>query len=340
MSLSLNDVWFLLLGAVLTGYGILDGFDFGVGILHPLSGTDGERRIFLNSIGPLWDGNEVWLVVFGGALFAAFPEAYATLLSGFYFIFILLLFALIMRAVSIEFRSKKDSKWWRDFWDVSFFISSITAPFLFGVMAGNAFLGLPIGADGEMRVGFSQLFRPYPILTGLFAISICAMHGSIFLYLKTEGDTQKKLKNWMWHTFGVFIVMYMLATIATLVFVSEARHHLEKMPWTWAIVVFNVLAIANIPRAIFLEKPIYAFLSSASTITALTMLFGSAIYPNLLTSSSDPRFSLTVWNAASSNATLKIMLICAAIGMPFIFAYTLIVHWVFRGKVKLGKFSY
>lgn len=340
MTLPLNDIWFVLLGILLAGYGMLDGFDFGVGILHLFARSDQERRVFLNSIGPLWDGNEVWLVTFGGALFAAFPEAYATLLSGFYPLFIALLFALIFRAVSIEFRSKMNADFWRKLWDYFFFLSSTLAPFLFGVMAGNSFLGLPIGEDRELRAGISDMFSPYPVLIGFFAVSICAMHGAIFLNLKTEGETQKRVRELMWHTFGLFIVLYMLATISTLVLIPEARRHFETMPWTWAVMVLNVLAIGNIPRAIYTGRPLYAFASSAFCILMLTCLFGVAIYPNLLTSSIDHTYSLNIFNAASSKETLGIMLVCAAIGMPFVLGYTIIVNWVFRGKVKLSKFSY
>jgi cytochrome d ubiquinol oxidase subunit II len=340
MHLPLNLIWFILLGILLTGYGVLDGFDLGVGILHLFSRGDDERRMLLNSIGPLWDGNEVWLVTFAGALFAAFPNAYALAFSGFYLLIMLVLVALIFRAVSIEFRSKRPWQWWRNFWDISFCLSSTLAAFIFGVIVGRLFIGVPVDATLEFTCDLGGHFQPYPVLTGLLAVAAFAMHGSIFLYLKTEGELQKKIHGWMWHSFGVFLVFYMLATIVTLVQIPSATANLIKMPWLWSVVVLNVLAIANIPRAIYLHKPGYAFLSSICTLAALACLFGVAIYPNIIVSSIDPHYSLNIYNAASSAKTLKIMLLVALLGLPFVFSYTAIVYWVFHGKVQLGKFSY
>lgn len=336
----LNILWFILLGVLMAGYAILDGFDLGVGILHLGAKDDTERRIFMNSIGPLWDGNEVWLVTFGGALFAAFPHAYATIFSGFYNAFMLLLFALIFRAVSMEFRSKHESVGWRRSWDIAFFVASIVITLLFGVAVGNAISGLPIGADMEYRGSFFGLLKPYPLLVGLFTISVFAMHGAIYLYLKTEGALQQRVHSWIWKTFGVFLTLYMLTTIFTLVTVPSATYNFTHYPLAWGVVVLNVLAIANIPRAIFQNRPVYAFISSSATVAALVFLFGAALFPNLAASSLDPAWSLTITNAASSQKTLKIMAIIAAIGMPFVLTYTAVIYWVFRGKVSIGKFSY
>jgi cytochrome d ubiquinol oxidase subunit II len=338
--MDLNIFWFAVLGILLAGYAILDGFDLGVGILHLLARGDSERRVFLNSIGPLWDGNEVWLVTFGGALFAAFPHAYATVFSGFYLAFMLLLFALIFRAVSLEFRSKMESPQWRSAWDTAFFVSSAVATLLFGVAIGNSIRGIPIGPDKEFAGTFLGLLRPYPILVGIFAVSLFAMHGSIYLYLKTEGDLQKRVRGWMWHAFGIFLVLYLLTTIFTLAAHPEAIANFRNIPWAWIVVVLNVLAIANIPRAIYMERAGYAFLSSAATIAALVFLFGVGLFPNLVVSSLRPEWSLDIYNAASSQKTLSIMRIIAFIGMPFVLAYTTVIYWVFRGKVEIGKFSY
>lgn len=338
--MDLNVLWFILLGVLLSGYAILDGFDLGVGILHLVVRKDQDRRILMNSIGPLWDGNEVWLVTFGGALFAAFPHAYATAFSGFYLAFILLLFALIFRAVSMEFRSKQEWPWWRAFWDTAFFASSTIATLLFGVAVGNAMQGLPIGADMEFQGSFIGLLKPYPILIGLFAVAMFAMHGSIYLYLKTEGELQERIHGWMWRTFGVFLVLYMFATIYTLAAIPHAIDNFKQMPAAWIVVVLNVLAIANIPRAIYLHRPLYAFISSSCTILAFNFLFGVALFPNMILSSVNPEWNLTIYNAASSQKTLGIMAIIAALGMPFVLAYTCAIYWVFRGKVELGKFSY
>jgi cytochrome d ubiquinol oxidase subunit II len=336
----LNIVWFVLLGVLLAGYAILDGFDLGVGMLHLAARNERERRLMLNSIGPLWDGNEVWLVTFGGAMFAAFPNAYATIFSGFYVAFMLLLFALIFRAVSIEFRGKRESAGWKRFWDFSFFVASTLATFLFGVAVGNAMLGIPINAEGIFTGSFFNLLRPYPILIGLLTVFFAIMHGAIYLYLKTEGELQQVVHRWMWRGFGLTLVAYMLATIFTLAVVPDALRNFHNHPWSWILVVLTVLAFANIPRAIFLGRPFYAFISSALTIAALVFLFSFTLYPNLVASNISPEYSLTIFNAASSPKTLNIMLIIALVGMPFVLAYTAAIYWAFRGKVGISETSY
>jgi cytochrome d ubiquinol oxidase subunit II len=338
--MDLNLLWFGLLGLLLTGYAILDGFDLGVGMLHLCTKSDLERRILMNSIGPVWDGNEVWLVTFGGALFAAFPHAYATAFSAFYLPFMLLLFALIFRAVSMEFRSKRTSARWRRGWDIAFFGASGLATFLFGVAVGNSMVGLPIGADMEFQGTFFDLLPPFALLVGVLAVVTFLMHGSIYLYLKTEGDLQSRIRRWMWRTFWAFLAAFLLTTAVTLFSIPHAAANFEQYPWAWGIVVLNILAIANIPRAIHQGRPHYAFVSSAATIAALTFLFGMALFPNLIYSSLAPEWSLTIYNASSSQKTLSIMRTIAFIGMPFVLTYTVIIYWTFRGKVDLGKFSY
>jgi cytochrome d ubiquinol oxidase subunit II len=339
--MDLYILWFILLGLLLFGYAVLDGFDFGVGMLHLFIGrADEERRVILNAIGPLWDGNEVWLVTFGGALFAAFPAAYAAVFSGFYLPFMLLLFALIFRATAIEFRSKRPGKAWRAAWDVAFAGASTLAAFLMGVAVGNALWGMPLGPNGVFQGTVLDLLHPYALLVGVLAVTLFAMHGAIYLYLKTEGDLQQRIVPWMWRTFGFFLILYLFVTIYTLVARPDVTRHFQAFPVGWVAVVFNVLAIANIPRAIFQGRPFYAFLSSVFTILGLLFLFGAAIFPNLVPSSLDPGYTLTVYNAASSRKTLTIMAIVAAIGMPMVLTYTAIVYWTFRGKVKLGEFSY
>ena len=338
--MDLNFLWFVLLGVLLAGYAILDGFDLGVGILHLTARNEKERRLMINSIGPLWDGNEVWLVTFGGAMFAAFPNAYASIFSGFYVAFMALLFALIFRAVSIEFRSKRDSQAWKRFWDISFCGASALATFLFGVAVGNALAGIPIDAHGEFVGSFFDLLKPYPILFGLLTVSFAAMHGAIYLYLKTEGELQQLAHRWMWRGFGFTLIFYLLATIFTLALLPDAVRNFHEHSWPWVIVVLTVLAFANIPRAIFVGKPAYAFISSSLTIVALVFLFSLTLYPNLVVSSISPANSLNISNAASSQKTLKIMAIIALIGMPFVLAYTTAIYWAFRGKVRITEHSY
>ncbi|GMW01255.1 MAG: cytochrome c oxidase assembly protein [Candidatus Hydrogenedentota bacterium] len=333
-------LWFFLLGILLTGYAILDGFDLGVGILHFVARTDTDRRLFMNSIGPLWDGNEVWLVTFGGALFAAFPDVYASAFSGFYMPFMLLLFALIFRAVSMEFRSKFNFKAWRACWDVAFCAASAAAAFLFGVAVGNIMIGLPIDETRSFSAPLLSLLTPYPILCGLFVVSMFALHGSIYLYLKLEGELQERVHTWIWRAFGVFLVLFLFLTMYTLQAVPRATYNFTHYPWAWIVVGLNVLAIANIPRAVFHGRPVYAFVSSCCTIAAFNFLFAVALFPNLLVSNIDPEYHLTVFNASSSEKTLWLMTLFAVIGIPFVLAYTAVIYWTFRGKVELGKFSY
>jgi cytochrome d ubiquinol oxidase subunit II len=333
-------LWFALLGVLLAGYAILDGFDLGVGILHLAARNEKERRLMINSIGPLWDGNEVWLVTFGGAMFAAFPNVYAAVFSGFYVAFMALLFALIFRAVSMEFRSKRETRAWRRFWDCSFFGASALATFLFGVAAGNALIGIPVDVNGLFAGSFFDLIRPYPILIGFLTVSFALMHGAIYLYLKTEEKLQQLVHRWMWRGFGLSLIFYLLATIFTLAVIPQAARNFHEHPWSWVIVVLTVLAFANIPRAIFLGRPFHAFLSSSSTILALVFLFSFTLYPNLVVSSISPGYSLNIFNAASSQKTLSIMAIIALVGMPFVLCYTAAIYWAFRGKVKITEHSY
>jgi cytochrome bd ubiquinol oxidase subunit II len=338
----LQLLWFVLLGILLAGYAILDGFDLGVGILHLFVRKDEDRRVLMNSIGPLWDGNEVWLVVFGGALFSAFPRAYSAAFSGLYTPLMLILAGLIFRGVSMEFRSKREMAWWRTGWDIAFSLASILVTFLFGVAVGNFMLGLPINADYEFNdaVPLTTLLRPYPIMTGLFAVTTFAMHGAIFLYLKTEGELQQRIHRWRWTTFALFLFMYLAVSIYTLTMIPRATAKYVDYPWAWSVPILNVLAIANMPRAIYGDRPFYAFFSSSCTIAAFTFLFGLTLFPNMIVSSLNSEWNLTVAKASSTDNTLAILAIVALLGMPFVLSYTAVVYWVFGGKTQLGKFSY
>ncbi len=338
--IDIHVVMFALLGILLSGYGILDGFDLGVGIVHLFTKTDEERRLLMHSIGPVWDGNEVWLVTFGGALFAAFPIAYAAAFSGFYLPFMVLLSALIFRGVSLEFRNKGKSKQWRGFWDISFSLSSILISFLLGVAVGDTIQGLPVEQHGDFIGTLADVFQPYPLVVGLLSVAGCAMHGSIYLYLKTEGELQKRIHNWIWTSFGLFLVVYILSTVYTLITIPSVVDNFKRYPISALILIVNVLAIANIPRAIFLNKPLYAFISSSACIVGLTSLFGLALYPNLLRSTIKEAWSLNIYNAASSESTLWIIFWIACLGVPFVLSYTCIVYWIFRGKVKREDLLY
>jgi cytochrome d ubiquinol oxidase subunit II len=339
-SLDLNTTWFILIGVLFTGYAMLDGFDLGVGLLHLFTKEDEERRMMLNSIGPVWDGNEVWLVTGGGALFAAFPNVYATVFSGFYLAFVLLLVALIFRAVAIEFRSKQPMRWWRRMWDAGFAAGSLLSSFLIGVAMGNIAWGVPIDARGEYAGTFWTLLKPYPILLGITTVALFMMHGAIYALLKTEGPLHNKLRGWINNTIIFFIICYAVTTMATLLYVPHMAARVRSNPWLFSIVMANMLAIANIPREIHRGRDWWAFLSSCVAMIALMGLFGLEMYPNLVLSNPALANSLTIRNAASSQKTLGIMLTIALIGMPIVLAYTVSIYWIFRGKVKLDKMSY
>lgn len=331
--MSLPTIWFILIGALLVGYAVLDGFDLGVGILHPFSRGETERDLLLESIAPFWDGNEVWLVVFGGAMFSAFPEAYSAAFTAFYLPFMLLLIALIFRGVAIEFRRHADSSRVRLRWDFVFSAASVLVTFCYGLAVGNSILGLPIGPNGEFEGQAVRLLHPYSILIGLFSIAVFAMHGSMYLLTRLEeNELRRKVEGWGWKTFWIFLAMYLFVTAATLIWIPGASANFRRHLWVWLIPLLNVLAIANVPRSLYRHRYISAFLSSSGTIAAFTCLFGVALYPNLIASSLDRAYDLTVFRAASSDRTLVNLLIAVGLGLPFVLSYTFVTYWVFRGK--------
>lgn len=338
--LNLNAIWFVLIGVLFTGYAMLDGFDLGVGALHLFTKTDDDRRLMLNAIGPVWDGNEVWLVTGGGALFAAFPNVYATVFSGFYMAFVLLLVALIFRAVAIEFRSKQPMRWWRQMWDIGFSAGSVLSSLLIGVAMGNIAWGIPIDARGEFAGTFWSLLGPYPLLLGITTVALFTMHGAIYALMKTEGPLHDRLRGWINNCVIFFIICYAMTTMATLLYVPHMAARVRANPWLFSIAVANMLAIANIPREIHLGRDWRAFLSSCAAMATLMGLFGLEMFPNLVLSHPVPAHSLTIYNAASSPKTLGIMLVIAVIGVPIVLAYTASIYWIFRGKVRLGQMSY
>lgn len=333
-------LWFVLVGVLFAGYAMLDGFDLGVGALILRIKDDGERRVFYNAIGPVWDGNEVWLVTGGGALFAAFPAVYATVFSGFYFAFMLLLFALIFRAVAIEFRSKEPWPWWRRWWDRGFFAGSTTAALLIGVAMGNIVWGIPLDARGEFAGTFLGLLHPYALLMGVTTVALFMMHGAIYLHMKTEGALQARVRGWINPLIIAFIVCYALTTLATLLYVPRMTNILRAQPALFGVVILLVLAIANLPREVHRGRDGAAFLSSCATMLLLMALFGLGMFPHMVYSMPEPAHSLTAYNSCSTVKTLKIMTLIAAIGVPIVLAYTISVYYIFRGKVKIGKDSY
>ncbi len=337
----LQFIWFTLFVVLVTGYAILDGFDLGVGMLHLFSTKDEERRLMLNSIGPVWDGNEVWLVTAGGALFAGFPAIYATICTAFYAPIMLLLSGLIFRAVAIEFRSKRPSALWRWTWDVLFSLASLIIAFGLGLVLGNLIRGIPLDAEGEYAGGFLNLLNPFSLLVGLLTVSLFVMHGAIYILMKTEGAFHDKMRAYVNPTIILFIMVYAITTVATLIYQPHMAEAIKHRPVFFAIALINMLAIANIPREINHGKDGFAFISSCVNIVCLLALYAVGSYPNVLRALDGPEaYNLTIFNSSSSPKTLEILLLIAMIGVPLVVSYTLAIYWIFRGKVKLDSSSY
>ncbi|CAB4622217.1 MAG: cytochrome d ubiquinol oxidase subunit II [Actinobacteria bacterium] len=337
----LQTTWFILYIAIISGYVILDGFDLGVGMLSPfIAHTDHDRRILLNSIGPVWDGNEVWLVLGGGALFAAFPLVYASLFSGFYLAMMLVLLVLIMRTVAIEFRSKRPEAWWRSLWDWTFTISSFGITILLGVALGNVIRGVALDQQGNMSVDLLDLLNPYSLTLGLVAVAMLCLHGAIFLTQKADGDLLERIKNLIPKLLIAFFVL-MTALIAwTLLRDEQFAQNFKDRPWT---AIFPVLAFVSISTAwLFVRRGAYlsAFLASATMIALLLGAIACGTYPVMLRSTTNSAYNLTVQNASAANETLTVMFVIALIGMPFVLLYTAGVYYFFRGKVELDDESY
>ncbi len=339
--ITLSFIWYIVFVILLMGYAILDGFDLGVGMLHLFSKKDVERRLMLNSIGPVWDGNEVWLVTAGGALFAGFPDAYASLCSSFYPFIMLLLSGIIFRAVAIEFRSKRPMAWWRWMWDVLFAFASFVIAFGLGLVLGNLITGIPLDENFEFAGDFWTFINVYTILVGMLTVSLFLMHGSIFLMMKTEGEFHDKMRRWVNPCSIFFIMCYAMTTVSTLVFYPHMTEAMKEREFIFVVALINMFAVANIPREINLGRDARAFACSCVNIICLMTLYGIGTFPNLLRAVNDPYgHSLTIFNAASSVKTLQILLTIAGIGVPLVIAYTVVVYWIFHGKVKLDSTSY
>lgn len=337
----LEFVWFCAFVTLVTGYVILDGFDLGVGMLHLFSKKDEERRIMLNAIGPVWDGNEVWLVTAGGALFGGFPEVYATLCSAFYVPIMILLTGIIFRAVAIEFRSKQPMAWWRWTWDVLFSFASFVIALTMGFAVGNLISGIPLNAEHEFTGSAYDMINPYTSLIGVLGVTLFYLHGGIYLLMKTEGELHDKLRGRVRPAIICFVLAYAAATMATLIYQPHMTEAFKDRPYFFLVALADVLLIANIPRMIAAGKDGWAFLSSCGNIALLMLLYGIGTFPNLIRATNDPdNLSLTLWNAASSSLTLKVLLFIAIVGLPMVVSYTIAVYWIFRGKVKIESTSY
>jgi len=341
MELSTYQIlWYLVIGFLITGYTILDGFDLGVGSLHLLAKGDTNRRVFLNAIGPVWDGNEVWLVVLIGATFAGFPNVYATVLSGFYNLIMLFIFALMFRAAAIEFRSKRESKTWRKTWDIVFAVMSMYLAFSYGLVLGNFVQGIPFNAEGEYVGTFARFFTPYPLIVGLTSFSLLFMHGCIYLLMKTEGEIHDWLRRWLKPSICFFIFSYVLLTVSTLYYAPAMMDRMKEFPVLFVFPVITFICVFMIYYQSTHDRDGWAFVFSSLSITSLFILFGLGTFPNLVHSSLDPNFNLTVYNSSSTAKTLGILLTIVLIGVPMVLAYGYWIYYIFRGKVKLDHTSY
>lgn len=332
--------WFLVFGAVITGYAILDGFDLGAGALHLFLKKEQSRRIALNAIGPVWDGNEVWLVIGGGALFAGFPVAYAAIFSAFYIPFFIFLIGLIWRAVAIEFRSKEPGPYWRLTWDIVYSFACIVIALSLGLMLGNVALGLPLNDQKEFTGSWLTFFNIFSIMVAVTTLALFMMHGAIYLAMKTENRLYVKLTV-LAKNFTVFFVMsFVITTVYTLLYIPHLSDRIKSNPQFFVFPLIMMLAIANIPRMLNKGKYRYAFLSSSITIASLLIMVAIEVFPNLLYATNHVENSITITNAAASAKTMKILLIIALIGTPLVAIYTSFVFWTFKGKVKLDEMSY
>jgi cytochrome d ubiquinol oxidase subunit II len=334
--MDLNILWFILITVLFAGFFFFEGFDYGVGILLPFLGkNDTERRMVINTIGPVWDGNEVWLITAGGALFAAFPNWYATLFSGFYLALFLILVALIVRGVAFEFRSSDRSPRWRALWDSMIFLGSALSALLWGVAVTNLLRGVPIDAQMQFAGNFFDLVSPYAIVGGLTTFLLFTLHGALYLTLKTEGELAQRAQRIAQHlgllTIPVLLILAGMTYVQTDLFASAG-----------ATVTLLLSAVAIVLANLWMRtgKQGRAFLANSLTILFLTVAIFWGLFPRVMVSSLSPEWSLTIYNASSSPYTLKIMTIVALTMVPIVLAYQGWTYWVFRKRVNQKELHY
>lgn len=334
-------LWYLVIGLLFSGYAILEGFDFGAGAWHLFFRKDISRRIAINAIGPVWDANQVWLVIGGGALFAGFPVMYATMLSAMYVPFMIFLFFNVLRAAGIKFRSAEEMLWWRKTWDIIYSTSCIMIAFLLGVVLGNILQGFPIGPNYSYKGGiFFSFLNPYAIMVGLTTLSLFMTQGAIYLLLKTEGTLHTRLTFLLRKGMIFFIVCFGITSLYTLIFIPGVTENFRANPIYFVVPVFSFLAVANVPRLVSKKLYMKALVFSSITMSLLLILVALHLYPTLLISTINPEYSITIYNAASSQKSLGIMLTIVAIGAPLLAAYFFFLYKTFNGKVKLDETSY
>jgi len=326
--MDLAIVWFILIAVLWTGYLVLEGFDFGVGMLmRPIGKTPQGRRVTLNTIGPLWDGNEVWLLTAGGAMFAAFPEWYATLFSGFYLPLLLILLALIVRAVAIEYKSKINDLAWRTRWEWAIIISSFVPAFLWGVAFANIVRGVPINEDFTYTGGFFNLLNVFALLGGVVTLTLFLTHGAVFLALKTDGEVRERAEAW-----ALRLAPLSLAAAAVWAVWAQLAY---STAWTWAAVA--VAAVSLVLVWVFTMRGRFgrAFAANCVAIVGAVVLIFGSLFPDVMPSTTDPAFSLTVDNASSTDYTLTVMTWVAVVLVPVVLLYQAWTYWVFRRRLSV-----
>jgi len=331
--MALESIWFFLWGLLWDVYFMTDGFDLGIGTLMPFLGkTEEDKRVMVTSMGPLWDGNEVWLLTAGGVTFAAFPRVYAVMFSSLYSALMLILFALILRGVAFEFRSKVDSDGWRKIWDTCIFVGSAAPALLFGVAFANIFRGIAIDQNGIYQGNLFTLLNPYGLIGGVFFLVIFLVHGSLWLSIKSQGDLHHRAvstANKLWPVLLVVAVIFLAASI----FATPLYNNYLNHPLLFAVILITVISLLGIK--VFLVKQTYfkAWFSSALTIVGATFFGVIGLYPNMFPSNLDTAYNLTAHNSASSPLTLKIMLVVVIIFVPIVLAYQIWTYNLFKGKV-------
>ncbi len=336
----LNTIWFLLWGILWAVYFMLDGFDLGLGTLRPfLAKTEDENRIIYNTMGPVWDGNEVWLITAGGVTFAAFPTTYAVMFSTLYSPLLLVLFCLILRGVSFEYRSKIDSNAWRTLWDVCHLIGSFGPALLFGVAFANIFQGIPFDKDWTFQGNLLTLLNPYGLIGGALFLLLFLMHGALWLAVKSEGPLHDR-------AFGTASTLWPLLLVVAVVFLGATwfytplyKNYLAN-PVLFVIPLIAVVALLGNRMFIARKKEWASWFASALTIVSATLFGVVGLYPNLLPSSLDSRLNLTAFNSASSPLTLKIMLGVALTFVPIVILYQIWVYYTFKDKVTAKDLGY
>jgi cytochrome d ubiquinol oxidase subunit II len=327
----LQIIWFVLIGVLFAGYAVLDGFDLGIGSLLPLlTGSDEKKTaVLFKTIGPVWDGNEVWLITAGGALFAAFPHAYATVFSGFYLALMLVLVGLILRAVSIEFFTLEAEN--KSIWAKTFFIGSFIPSILFGVALGNVIVGVPLDARMEFTGSFFTLLRPFPLALGLLGLTAILMQGITYTILKTDGEISGTAYNLSGKIYYGYSALFVIALILSYLFIPD---RMSSIP-AWAATVIFAVSMAGLKYSLTAKNEMKAFLFSSLAFISLWGIAGAIQFPVLVNSIDSSALSITIYNASSSKLTLSVMLGIALLGMPLVIAYSIYVYRIFKGKIKM-----